>query len=134
MQIALKVYVDANSRLRAVQNIREALLKKYSEIPVNAKGTSLDVPIPNKPKNQVIRIEVKPEGSKGSGGGSTATRIQEAAQCVYAAMKYYCGNVEHFTTDDFKCGWKYTDAPGVKLDEIMSLPKEWQDSSWEGAK
>ena len=134
VQIALKVYVDSNSRIKAVQNIREALLKKYEEIPVNAKGTSLDVPIPNKPKNQVIRIEVKPEGSKGSGGGSAATKIQEAAQCVYAAMRYYCGDVENFTEEDFKCGWDKTIAPGVKLDEIMSLPKEWKDSSWEGAK
>ena len=134
VQIALKVYVDSNSRIKAVQNIREALLKKYEDIPVKAKGTSLDVPIPNKPKNQVIRIEVKPEGSKGSGGGSAATKIQEAAQCVYTAMRYYCGDVENFTEEDFKCGWDKTIAPGVKLDEIMSLPKEWKDSSWEGAK
>ena len=38
-----------------------------------------------------IRINVKPNGSKGSGGGAAATAIQEAAQCAYAAMRYYCG-------------------------------------------
>ena len=133
VQVALKVYVGKNERLKAVENIRNALLKTYEEIPTNKKGTSLDVPIPDK-SPQVIRIEVKPESSKGSGGGSAATAIQEAAQCCYTAMRYYCGDVKHFTTDDFKCGWKYTDAPKVKLEEIMSLPQEWKESSWEGAK
>ena len=133
VQIALKVYVDSNSRIKAVQNIREALLKKYEEIPVNAKGTSLDVPIPNKPKNQVIRIEVKPEGSKGSGGGAKATAIQEGAQCVYTAMRYYCGDIEHITEDDLKCGMKYTSAPGLKLEDVMGLPSEWKEGSWAGA-
>ena len=49
-----------------------------------------------------IRLNVKPNGSKGSGGGAAATAIQEAAQCVYAAMRYYCGDKEIYTEEDLK--------------------------------
>ena len=134
VQIALKVFVPQSARLGAVDNITEALENQGYESRKNAKGTSLDVILPERDKEQVIRIEVKPEGSKGSGGGAAATKIQEAAQCVYAAMRYECGDVKNFTEDDFKCGLKACDIPGVSLKEIMSLPKEWKDSSWMGAK
>ena len=86
VQVALKVFVPATARLGAVDNIVDALENQGYMAKKNAKGTSLDVILPDREKEQVIRIEVKPEGSKGSGGGSAATAIQEAAQCVYAAM------------------------------------------------
>tara|TARA_B100001996_G_scaffold373217_1_gene350454 strand:- start:85 stop:1512 length:1428 start_codon:yes stop_codon:yes gene_type:complete len=136
VQVALKVFVPATARLGAVDNIVDALENQGYMAKKNAKGTSLDVILPDREKEQVIRIEVKPEGSKGSGGGSAATAIQEAAQCVYAAMRYYCPNIENkevFTEDDFKCGLKHCDIPKVSLKEIMSLPKEWKESSWMGA-
>ena len=132
VQIALKVFVPQNKRSTAVENIKGALDEKYPGITINAKGTALDIPIREK---QVIRIEVKPENSKGSGGGAAQTALVESAQCVYAAMRYYCPNIEKkkaFTVDDFKCGMKHCDVT-AKLDEIMSLGKEWQDSSWAGA-
>ena len=132
VQIALKVFVPQTKRKTAVDNIKEALLENYPGITTNKAGTSLDVPIRDK---QVIRIEVKPENSKGSGGGAAQTALVESAQCVYAAMRYYCPNIEKkkaFTTDDFKCGMKHCDVT-AKLDEIMTLGKEWQDSSWAGA-
>ena len=132
VQIALKVFVPQTKRTTAVENIQGALDEKYPGITVNAKGTSLDIPIRDK---QVIRVEVKPENSKGSGGGAAQTALVESAQCVYAAMRYYCPNIEKkkaFTVDDFKCGMKHCDVT-AKLDEIMSLGKEWQDSSWAGA-
>ena len=132
VQIALKVFVTQAKRTIAVENIKGALDEKYPGITVNSKGTSLDIPIRDA---QVIRIEVKPENSKGSGGGAAQTALVESAQCVYAAMRYYCPNIEKkkaFTVDDFKCGMKYCDVSS-KLDEIMSLGKDWQESSWAGA-
>jgi len=132
VQIALKVFVADTKRKEAVENIKGALDKNYPGITINTKGTGLDIPIREK---QVIRIEVKPENSKGSGGGSAQTALVESAQCVYAAMRYYCPNIEKkkaFTTDDFKCGMQHCDVTS-KLDEIMSLGQEWQDSSWAGA-
>ncbi len=134
VQIALKVFVPESQRTQAVDNIQDSLDAEDIVSVKNKSGTTLDVMLPDRDKAQVIRIEVKPEGSKGSGGGAAATKIQEAAQCVYAAMRYYCGDVKYFTDDDFKCGWEKTIAPGVKLDDIKSLPQEWQHSSWEGAK
>ena len=132
VQIALKVFVPQNKRSTAVENIKGALDEKYPGITINAKGTALDIPIREK---QVIRIEVKPENSKGSGGGAAQTALVESAQCVYAAMRYYCPNIEKkkaFTIDDFKCGMQHCDVT-AKLDEIMSLGKDWQESSWAGA-
>ena len=132
VQIALKVFVSQNKRTTAVDNIKGALDEKYPGITTNKAGTSLDIPIRDA---QVIRIEVKPENSKGSGGGAAQTALVESAQCVYAAMRYYCPNIEKkkaFTIDDFKCGMKHCDVSS-KLDEIMSLGKDWQESSWAGA-
>ena len=100
VQIALKVFVPQNKRSTAVENIKGALDEKYPGITINAKGTALDIPIRDK---QVIRIEVKPENSKGSGGGAAQTTLVESAQCVYAAMRYYCPNIEKkkaFTEED----------------------------------
>ena len=132
VQIALKVFVPQTKRTTAVANIKGALDKKYPGITTNKAGTSLDIPIRDA---KVIRIEVKPENSKGSGGGAAQTALVESAQCVYAAMRYYCPNIEKkkaFTIDDFKCGMKHCDVSS-KLDEIMSLGKDWQESSWAGA-
>ena len=130
VQIALKILVPQVKRAKATQDIMGALKKKGYQI--EEKANEINVPIP-KQKNQFIRISVKPENSKGSGGGAAATKIQETAQCVYAAMRYYCGDVKNFTIDDFKCGMRHTDAPGVKIEEIMDMSKEWKESSWAGA-
>tara|TARA_B100000902_G_scaffold359321_1_gene375015 strand:+ start:271 stop:1650 length:1380 start_codon:yes stop_codon:yes gene_type:complete len=130
VQIALKILVPQVKRAKATQDIMGALKKKGYAI--EEKSNEINVPIP-KQKNQFIRISIKPENSKGSGGGAAATKIQETAQCVYAAMRYYCGDVKNFTIDDFKCGMRHTDAPGVKIEEIMDMSKEWKESSWAGA-
>ena len=85
VQIALKVFVKQSERLTAVDNIQSGLDAENLVAVKNAKGTSLDVTIPNS-DGKVIRIEVKPENSKGSGGGAEATKLVESAQCVYAAI------------------------------------------------
>tara|TARA_X000000368_G_scaffold415776_1_gene408227 strand:+ start:81 stop:1493 length:1413 start_codon:yes stop_codon:yes gene_type:complete len=132
VQVALKIFVPLSQRTTAVHNVQTSLDGDDIETVIK-DDKQLDVAIEGSTNNQVIRLVFKPEGNKGSGGGAAATKIQEAAQCVYAAMRYYCGDIKDFTEDDLKCGWKYTDAPGVELEEIMSLPKEWQESSWAGA-
>ena len=132
VQVALKVFVPENQRQTAPQNVQSSLDgDDIVSIVGGPKSDRLDVSIDEK---RVIRLEFKPSNRKGSGGGAAATKIQEAAQCVYAAIRYYCGDVKVITEDDLKCGMKYTDAPGVTLKEIEQLPKEWKDSSWEGAK
>ena len=130
VQVALKVLVPQVKRAKATKDIMGGLRKAGYEI--EEKAIEINVPIP-KTKGQFIRVSVKPENSKGSGGGAAATKVQETAQCVYAAMRYYCGDVKNFTIDDFKCGMKYTNAPGVKIEEIMEMSKEWKESSWAGA-
>ena len=133
VQVGLKVYIPLSQRSTAVHNVQSSL-DGDDIVSVIKDEKQLDVSIEGADKGQVIRLLFKPEGSKGSGGGSAATAIQEAAQCVYAAIRYYCGDVENISEDDLKCGMKYSDIPGVKLEDIMGLPKEWKDSSWEGAK
>ena len=133
VQVALKVYVPVSERTTAVYNVQSSLDSDDIETDIK-DDKQIDVSIEGATKNQVIRLVFKPESNKGSGGGAAATKIQEAAQCVYAAIRYYCGDVKVITEDDLKCGWKYTSAPGVELNEIEQLPKEWKDSSWEGAK
>ena len=130
VQVALKVLVPQVKRAKATKDIMGGLRKAGYEI--EEKANEINVPIP-KTKGQFIRVSVQPENSKGSGGGAAATKVQETAQCVYAAMRYYCGDVKNFTIDDFKCGMKYTNAPGVKIEEIMEMSKEWKESSWAGA-
>ena len=130
VQVALKVFVPIKERSTAVSKVQSSL-DKDNVIAVIKDDKRLDVSIEG--TQQIIRLDFKPEGNKGSGGGAAATKIQEAAQCVYAAMRYYCGDIKNFTEEDFICGMKYTDAPGVSLEDIQSLPKEWKESSWLGA-
>tara|TARA_B100001175_G_C19502180_1_gene638744 strand:+ start:273 stop:1658 length:1386 start_codon:yes stop_codon:yes gene_type:complete len=131
VQAALKVFVPQAKRLEATNNILGSLIGKYPESKVTPKGTSLDVAINDR---QVIRVEVKPENSKGSGGGAAATKVQEAAQCVYAAIKYAFPNTKFpISEDEYRVGLLSCAIPGVLLSEIQALPQDWQRSSWNGA-
>ena len=129
IRVAMKVYVPLSQRATAADKIQKAL-DKLNVIAIVKDEKRIDVTIID---NKVIRVDLKPEGGKGSGGGAKATAIQEGAQCVYTAMRYYCGNIEHITEDDLKCGMKYTNAPGLKLEDVMGLPSEWKEGSWAGA-
>ncbi len=130
VQIALKIFVPQAKRDRATQQIADAL--KNEGITVTQKSNELDVIIPNTENKKVIRIEIKPP-SGGSGAGADVTKIVESAQCVYAAMLYECKDLRVISEKDYECGMKFADAPGVKLDDIKGLPKEWKDSSMKGA-
>tara|TARA_Y100000114_G_scaffold105188_1_gene98479 strand:+ start:177 stop:1577 length:1401 start_codon:yes stop_codon:yes gene_type:complete len=130
--IEMVVYVPQAKRVTAAANIQASLDGDGVIAEVLAKETELDVYLIGDTK-KYIRILVKPNGSKGSGGGSVATAIQEAAQCVYAAMRYYCGDKEIYTEEDLKCGMKHVDVGGTKLEDIMGLPKEWKEGSMKGA-
>ncbi len=130
--LEMVVYVPQAKRVTAAANIQTSLDGDGVEVKILEKETELDVYLIGDVK-KYIRILVKPNGSKGSGGGSAATAIQESAQCVYAAMRYYCGEKEIYTIEDLQCGMKYADVGGTKLEEIMGIPKEWKEGSVKGA-
>ena len=132
IRVAMKVYVPLSRRSIAANNIQTAL-ERDGVIAVVKDEKQLDVSIIGDNSGKIIRLDIKPEAGKGSGGGAAATLIQEGAQCVYAAMRYYCGDIKNFTEDDFECGMKYVDAPGLKLIDVLGLPAEWKEGSWKGA-
>lgn len=132
VQIALKVHVPQAKRSLATQQISDALKEKGLEVLVPEGKPMMDVSIPNTNNKKVIRIEVKPP-SGGSGAGADVTKIVESAQCVYAAMLYECKDLRVISEKDYECGMKFTDAPGVKIEDIVGLPKEWKESSMKGA-
>ena len=130
--VEMVVYVPQSKRVTAAANIQASLDGDGVKAKILEKETELDVYLIGDVK-KYIRILVKPNGSKGSGGGSAATAIQESAQCVYAAMRYYCGDKKIYTEEDLKCGLDHVDIGGTKLEEIMGLPKEWKVGSVKGA-
>ena len=132
IRVAMKVYVPLSRRSIAANNIQTAL-ERDGVISVVKDEKQLDVSIIGDNSGKIIRLDIKPEAGKGSGGGAAATLIQEGAQCVYAAMRYYCGDIKNFTEEDFECGMKYVDAPGLKLIDVLGLPAEWKEGSWKGA-
>ena len=130
--VEMVVYVPQAQRVTAAANIQASLEGDGVIAEVLAKETELDVYLIGDVK-KYIRLLVKPNGSKGSGGGAAATAIQEAAQCVYAAMRYYCGDKKVYDEEDLKCGMEHVDVGGTKLEDIMGLPKEWKEGSMKGA-
>ena len=103
IRVGMKVYVPLSRRSIAANNIQSAL-EKDKVVSVVKDEKQLDVSIIGDASGKIIRLDIKPEAGKGSGGGAAATLIQEGAQCVYAAMRYYCPNIEKkkaFTEEDF---------------------------------
>ena len=130
--VEMVVYVPQAQRVTTAAKIQDALSKNNVTVEVLPKETEVNVYLIGDVK-KYIRLNVKPNGSKGSGGGAAATAIQEAAQCVYAAMRYYCGDKEIYTEEDLKCGMDHVDVGGTKLEDIMGLPREWKEGSVKGA-
>ena len=130
IRVAMKVYVPQAERVTAAANIQEALGEVDVTVTVKDE-TQLDVMIDD--LGRKIRLDVKPDSKKGSGGGSEATRIQEGAQCVYTAIRFYKGEVDQISEEDLQFGMDKVDAPGLKIEEIQSLPKVWKESSMRGA-
>ena len=130
IRVAMKVYVPQAERVTAATNIQEALGEV--DITVTVKDeTQLDVMIDD--LGRKIRLDIKPTKGKGSGGGSEATRIQEGAQCVYTAIRFYKGKIDIVSEKDLQFGMKLVQVPGLKIEEIQSLPKVWKESSMAGA-
>ena len=130
IRVAMKVYVPQAERVTAAANIQEALGEVDVTVTVKDE-TQLDVMIDD--LGRKIRLDVKPDSKKGSGGGSEATRIQEGAQCVYTAIRFYKGPIDQVSEEDLKFGMNLVDVPGLKLKEIQGLPKVWKESSMRGA-
>ena len=114
----MKVYVPQSQRVTATANIQQALSE--SNITVEVKdGTQLDVFIDDLGKK--IRLDVKPDSKKGSGGGSEATVIQEGAQCVYTAIRFYRGPIDEISEEDLQFG--LMGAAQAPRSEIKRYPK-----------
>ena len=151
VQIAIKVLFDGN-RAQAKENITDALT---SLIESGKAGVTV-VPHASKPQldyvirsnlglnPQVIRVEIKPSSSKGSGGGAKGTTLQESAMCVYAAIRYTWGNGDLkcdlkrcnqvLNDNTFKDALKVCKIPKeVSLLKIKEMDKEWKDSLCVGA-
>ena len=126
----MKVYVPQSERVTATSNIKEAL--SNSGVTSNeVKLNQLDIMIDD--LGRKIRLDIKPTKGKGSGGGSEATRIQEGAQCVYTAIRFYKGKIDIVSEQDLQFGMNLVQVPGLKIEEIQSLPKVWKESSMAGA-
>ena len=118
--VEMVVYVPQAQRVTAAANIQASLDGDGVTAEVLAKETELNVYLIGNVK-KYIRLNVKPNGSKGSGGGAAATAIQEAAQCVYAAMRYYCGAKDIYNEDDLRCGMDHVDVGGTKLEDLSLI-------------
>ena len=146
LQIAIKVLFDGN-RVKAKENIADALTsligsgKAGITVVPHATKMQLDYVIR---EGQVIRVEIKPSSSKGSGGGAKGTTLQESAMCVYSAIRYTWGNgdlkcdlkrcKQVLNDDTFKEALKSCKIPkDVSLEKIKDLDKEWKDSLCVGA-
>ena len=130
IRVAMKVYVPQSERVTATSNIKEAL--SNSGVTSNeVKLNQLDIMIDD--LGRKIRLDIKPTKGKGSGGGSEATRIQEGAQCVYTAIRFYKGKIDIVSEQDLQFGMNLVQVPGLKIEEIQSLPKVWKESSMAGA-
>lgn len=146
LQIAIKVLFDGN-RVKAKENIADALTsligsgKAGVTVVPHATKMQLDYVIR---EGQVIRVEIKPSSSKGSGGGAKGTTLQESAMCVYAAIRYTWGNgdlkcdlkrcKQVLNDDTYKEALKSCKIPKeVSLEKIKDMDKEWKDSLCVGA-
>ena len=146
VQIAIKVLFDGN-RKSAKENIADALTsliesgKAGVTVVPHATKMQLDYVIR---EGQVIRVEIKPSSSKGSGGGAKGTTLQESAMCVYAAIRYTWGNgdlkcdlkrcKQVLNDDTYKEALKSCKIPKeINLEKIKDLDKEWKDSLCVGA-
>ena len=129
VQILLKVYVPQAERNRATKRITDAL--ESDGVDVLTGDNQIDAYIANTDNKKVIRLQIKPP-SGGSGAGADVTKIVESAQCLYAAMIYECKDLRVVSEADLKCGQAFSDTPGVKLEQILSLDAEWKNSSMKG--
>ena len=155
VQIALKVFVPQIKRTTTRDMVASYLNNKLDkgidigieEVKVGTNSNpykeQLDLVIRKiGKKSQVIRVEIKPTNSGGSGGGTAATTIQESGMALFAAIRYlknkdlecHPERPEDCLTDgDYIEGMKHVDAPGVTIEEIKSLPSFWKNSFILGA-
>ena len=155
VQIALKIFVPQTKRTTTRDRIASYLndmLDSGDDIGIeevrvgtrsNPYKEQLDIVIRTiGTKAQVIRLEIKPINSGGSGGGSKATTIQETGMALFASIRYLKDKdlechperpEDCLTDEDYIEGMKYVDSPGVTIEEIKSLPQFWKNSFILGA-
>jgi|TARA_B100000287_G_C20612698_1_gene772713 hypothetical protein len=155
VQIALKVFVPQAKRTITRDKVASYLNDQLddgkdigiTEVRLGTKSNpykeQLDLVIREVgSKVQVIRVEIKPTNSGGSGGGSAATTIQESGMALFTAIRYLKNKdlechperpEDCLTDEDYIEGMKYVDAPGATIEDIKSLPYFWKDSFILGA-
>ena len=138
VQIAVKVFVPENDRKKVTLAIRDAIIDQQGEVVIGKTEKTLDLIVQSVAGKEVIRIEVKPENRKGSGGGSAATKVQEAGAALFCAIRF--SRSSDITEDDrpkpaeIDKAWAKVDCnKQVDLDEITSMPPEWYETFSLGA-
>ena len=145
VQIAVKVFVPESDRIKATKAIHDALIEDAGEAIIKTTGKyakrELDFILegtPGKRDSRVIRVEVKPSNAKGSGGGSAATKVQEAGAALFCAIRF--SRSSNITEDnrptpaEITKAWAKVDCDKkVELEEIQSMPSEWYESFSIGA-
>ena len=154
VQIAAKIHVPKAKRLQ-VRDDAAGYLNYYMQqdpslgievivgTPKKPDKEKLDFIIRREPKDQLIRIEIKPINVGGSGGGSAATTVQETALATFLAMRYEKGSdlechpndtKNCITTADYRKGLSKVDHNNkVKVEEIEALDPSWIQSCIKGA-
>ena len=145
VQIAVKVFVPETDRVKATKAIHKALIEDAGEAIIKTTGKSADRELDfilegeaGKRDSRVIRIEVKPSNAKGSGGGSAATKVQEAGAALFCAIRFDRSSditeSNRPTPAEIDKAWAKVDCDNkVELDEIISMPSEWYESFSVGA-
>lgn len=145
VQVLVKVFVPDSLRSTATTNIADAMRNeghivdqkevrstKISEIDIHASEVGNKI--------QVIRVQVKPVNSSGSGGGAKQTTIQESTSCLYNALRFYVIN-EKLTAanvtevEHLKKAFEYINTPDVTLDQMIlfSSDPDWKEVFIDGA-
>lgn len=154
VQVELVIYAEQNDRTPITASIAEAFGDIIKNDPKFGQGVSVKGDDPKNreidlvirtvgDKSQVLRVKVKPNNPAGSGGGSEGTTVQEAGQCLYAALRYRSNgivgdltaeNVALLSPKDWEDAWNNDcECPGVTIEEIIKLSPEWQASMILGA-
>ena len=160
VQVAAKIFVPAGDRLKIRDQVADYLERRLDggetwahEVRTgttnNANKEQFDLVLryqneEKKTKPQVIRIEIKPTGAGGSGGGAAATKVQEIGMAAFLALRYKAGGgankdlechptakdpTKCLTTEDYDWGLSQVKSKDIVTSEqIQELDQHWKDA------
>ena len=153
MLFGIKVLVSRSNRNKAADQIREDLVDgnfdwnvaypgQADGLIITRNGYQIDCAVQlGTDIIKTIRIEVKPEAGKGSGGGADETAYNESAQCLYASIAFnvlrseLSENVSDYDDPMYEKASKYidVDVDWKELKPGEQIGVEWRNSSVRGA-